>query len=98
MYRRSSSAYSEASEEVETDFEGSTDDEPTIRPSHSCASSDTQSLFSNDASASEDGHSSYDIHGDEEDDEEGDEEQSEYDDLDDSSSDYRPSKRRRTGD
>ena len=62
-----SSVYSETDTEAET----STDDEPTIRPSHSCASSDTQSLFSNDASASEDGHSSYDIHGDGDEDEEG---------------------------
>lgn len=34
----------------ETDTDAETDDEPTIRPAHSCASSDTQSLFSNDAS------------------------------------------------
>jgi len=37
-------AYSEA----ETD--GEDDDEPTIRPANSCASSETQSLYSNDAS------------------------------------------------
>lgn len=34
----------------ETDTDAETDDEPTIRPTHSCASSDTHSLFSNDTS------------------------------------------------
>ncbi|GJE84795.1 cyclin-domain-containing protein [Phanerochaete sordida] len=47
-----SSAYSTAESETaseagtETDFDGSTDDEPTIRPSHSSASSETMSLRS----------------------------------------------------
>ena len=40
----------ESSVYSETDTDAETDDEPTIKPSHSCASSDTQSLFSNDAS------------------------------------------------
>ncbi|KAI5124748.1 hypothetical protein M0805_005382 [Coniferiporia weirii] len=40
----------EGSVYYETDTDAGTDDEPTIRPTHSCASSDTQSLFSNDAS------------------------------------------------
>lgn len=51
----------------ETDTDAETDDEPTIRAAGSCASSDTQSLFSNDASASEDGYSSFDIPGDDDD-------------------------------
>jgi len=57
MYRRSSSSfssnYSAASASdaasvisTETDFDGSTDDEPTIRPAHSSASSETMSLHS----------------------------------------------------
>lgn len=37
---------SDAASEVETDVEGSTDDEPTIRPTHSSASSETTSLHS----------------------------------------------------
>lgn len=41
---------SETSTPYETETDAETDDEPTIRPAHSCASSDTQSLFSNDAS------------------------------------------------
>lgn len=54
-YRRSSDSYSSAysttstdaaSESAETDFDGSTDDEPTIRPAHSSASSETMSLRS----------------------------------------------------
>lgn len=57
-YRRSSGSYSstystgasdtasEAGTETETDFDGSTDDEPTIRPGHSSASSETMSLRS----------------------------------------------------
>ena len=61
----------ESSVYSETDTDAETDDEPTIRPAGSCASSDTQSLFSNDASASEDGHSSFDMHGDGDDDDEG---------------------------
>ena len=61
----------ESSVYSETDTDAETDDEPTIRPAHSCASSDTQSLFSNDASASEDGHSSFDMHGDGDEDDEG---------------------------
>lgn len=40
----------ESSVYSETDTDAETDDEPTIKPSHSCGSSDTQSLFSNDAS------------------------------------------------
>lgn len=36
--------------EAETDTDAETDDEPTIRPAHSCASSETQSLYSVDAS------------------------------------------------
>lgn len=47
----------------ETDTDAETDDEPTIRPAHSSASSDTQSLFSNDASE--------DAFPDDEDDEDG---------------------------
>ena len=50
-YRRSTSSYSttstlDAASEAETDVEGSTDDEPTIRPTHSSASSETMSLHS----------------------------------------------------
>lgn len=37
---------SDAASEAETDVEGSTDDEPTIRPTHSSASSETMSLHS----------------------------------------------------
>ena len=57
----------------ETDTDAETDDEPTIRPAHSCASSDTQSLFSSDASASEDGGFEGEDEGgeDEDDDDEG---------------------------
>ena len=39
----------------ETDTDAETDDEPTIQSAYSCASSDTQSLISSDASTSEDG-------------------------------------------
>lgn len=53
MYRRSSSSYystasaSDAASEAETEASfGSTDDEPTIRPAHSSASSETTSLRS----------------------------------------------------
>ena len=53
-YSRSSSSYSsaystaesETASEAGTDFDGSTDDEPTIRPTHSSASSETMSLRS----------------------------------------------------
>lgn len=54
-YRRSSSSFSstystasasDAASEASTDFDGSTDDEPTIRPAHSTASSETMSLHS----------------------------------------------------
>ncbi|KAI0699840.1 cyclin-domain-containing protein [Cytidiella melzeri] len=54
-YRRSSSSFSstystaseaDAASETSTDFDGSTDDEPTIRPAHSSASSETMSLRS----------------------------------------------------
>ncbi len=51
-YRRSSSSYSTYSTDAtseagtETDFDGSTDDEPTIRPANSSASSETMSLHS----------------------------------------------------
>lgn len=55
-YSRSSSSYSSAYSTAEsetaseagteTDFDGSTDDEPTIRPTHSSASSETMSLRS----------------------------------------------------
>ncbi|KAI0676732.1 cyclin-domain-containing protein [Trametes maxima] len=51
-YRRSTSAYSSISvsestaDEAETDFDGETDDEPTIRAPHSSASSETMSLHS----------------------------------------------------
>ena len=72
-YRRSSGSYSSnystvsdtASEaETETSFDGSTDDEPTIRPTHSSASSETMSLrsasdadsiYTDDGDRSEDG-------------------------------------------
>ncbi|KAI0346971.1 cyclin-domain-containing protein [Trametopsis cervina] len=55
LYRRSSSSYSsvysaastsDAASETGTDFDSSTDDEPTIRPAHSSASSETMSLHS----------------------------------------------------
>ncbi|KAI0092512.1 cyclin-domain-containing protein [Irpex rosettiformis] len=55
MYRRSSSSFSstystasasDAASETSTEFDGSTDDEPTIRPPHSSASSETMSLHS----------------------------------------------------
>lgn len=50
----------ESSVYSETDTDAETDDEPTIRPTHSCASSDTQSLFSNDASEeADDGDDDY---------------------------------------
>ncbi|KAH8074932.1 cyclin-domain-containing protein [Cristinia sonorae] len=49
-FRRSTSSYStttsDAASEAETEFDGSTDDEPTIRPGHSSASSETMSLHS----------------------------------------------------
>ncbi|THH27725.1 hypothetical protein EUX98_g6469 [Antrodiella citrinella] len=50
-FRRSTSSSSgmsasDAASEFETDIEGSTDDEPTIRPTHSSASSETMSLHS----------------------------------------------------
>ncbi|KAI0786478.1 cyclin-domain-containing protein [Abortiporus biennis] len=50
-YRRSTSTFSATSasdvaSETETEFDGSTDDEPTIRPTHSSASSETMSLHS----------------------------------------------------
>ncbi|TCD61481.1 hypothetical protein EIP91_008382 [Steccherinum ochraceum] len=50
-FRRSTSSCSgmstsDAASEIETDVEGSTDDEPTIRPTHSSASSETMSLHS----------------------------------------------------
>ena len=72
-YRRSSGSYSSAystaasdtASEAETDFDGSTDDEPTIRPGHSSNSSETMSLrssasdadsiYTNDGERSEDG-------------------------------------------
>ena len=38
----------------ETDTDAETDDEPTIQSAYSCASSETQSLISSDASTSED--------------------------------------------
>lgn len=73
-YRESSQcdrdAESNTSYETETDAE--TDDEPTIRPAHSCSSSDTQSLFSNDASeASESADDQGDDLNDDDDDDEG---------------------------
>ncbi|CAL1702043.1 unnamed protein product [Somion occarium] len=40
------SLVSEATSEAETEFDGSTDDEPTIRPTHSSASSDAASIYS----------------------------------------------------
>lgn len=53
-FRRSSGSYSsthstaasDTASEAGTDFDGSTDDEPTIRPAHSSASSETMSLRS----------------------------------------------------
>ena len=53
-YRRSTSSYSASSTsdavtdsgDTETDFDGETDDEPTIRAPHSSASSETMSLHS----------------------------------------------------
>ena len=53
-YRRSTSSYSTSSTsdavtdsgDTETDFDGETDDEPTIRAPHSSASSETMSLHS----------------------------------------------------
>lgn len=58
-YRRSSDSYSSAystaasdtTSEAETDFDGSTDDEPTIRPGHSSTSSETMSLRSSASDA-----------------------------------------------
>ncbi|KAI0775480.1 cyclin-domain-containing protein [Irpex lacteus] len=55
MYRRSAGSFSstystastsDAASETSTEFDGSTDDEPTIRPAHSSASSETTSLHS----------------------------------------------------
>ena len=55
MFRRSSSySYSDAASEVSTDFEGSTDDEPTIRAgggSASASQSDADSVYSRDRDA-----------------------------------------------
>ncbi|PAV21150.1 cyclin-domain-containing [Pyrrhoderma noxium] len=55
----------------ETDTDAETDDEPTIRPAYSCASSDTQSLFSSDASTSEDGGFDDEDEGGDDDDDDG---------------------------
>ena len=73
LYRRSSgsysSAYSTAASDTtseagtETDFDGSTDDEPTIRAGHSSSSetqslrSDTDSIYTDDGERSEEGSS-----------------------------------------
>lgn len=70
-FRRSTSSCSamsasDAASEAETDVEGSTDDEPTIRPTHSSASSETMSLHSStsdsDSLYPDDGDRGWDDH------------------------------------
>lgn len=52
---------SNATSEAETDFDGSTDDDTTIRPTHSSASSDAASVYSTQTDDGDDSRDGFDM-------------------------------------
>lgn len=52
---------SNAASEAETDFDGSTDDETTIRPTYSSASSDAASVYSTQTDEGDDSRDGFDV-------------------------------------